>query len=646
MNGITVYYYTAWNGYSWQGCDAAKSADLQRYMEAAGVLPGDPGRKPPFGGAIACQIAGSMGVAVYRCGIRPKGDAFGRDSVFIALAFIPLERGPVDFAALLAMPQMLPSGRGELAPAEIPLQGLSMPAELRQKAWREESFTERLAGAPALREASAMFFGRSCQLGLLQASFASETDEVRDVVTTLSYRAFPEVLALADASRKYYEAKRNAVGPMSVDNPARVALWNAIYELRTKRVEKMPGYAGLAEYAAAKDAELNSGVAMSSTSAARTVAHSQQKPARPAPAQAGRAKNGGSAAPRGSLLPHVLMTIIVLLSGAFAACIIVFSRDHKNEVARLSARIEGLEQQCRTGRSEMSGSEIMREKLERDIKEAEGNLDRERNAKAGLELKVEELKTSVKASETRARKLEVELLNATNKLAVANAYNGVLWKRLEVAEGLLMNVRLKAWDLLELIGTEEDKETIGKAEATFANSKKALAKENIVDQSYLDSYRNVVGAYVDVLDKAVKEVEELKKLRQEQKEKASREKQQGDKQPSTGKQPTGKQQEAAKQPSTGKQQTTGKQQSTVKPEGAGDMQPPKQEGQTDTGKQEAAQPDFVLPPEMKFCEGCGLDLKNHRNSRTCPKCGMSLVPTDTEPADVKKTAPSGGKSRK
>lgn len=646
MNGITVYYYTAWNGYSWQGCDAAKSADLQRYMEAAGVLPGDPGRKPPFGGAIACQIAGSMGVAVYRCGIRPKGDAFGRDSVFIALAFIPLERGPVDFAALLAMPQMLPSGRGELAPAEIPLQGLSMPAELRQKAWREESFTERLAGAQALREASAMFFGRSCQLGLLQASFASETDEVRDVVTTLSYRAFPEVLALADASRKYCEAKRNAVGPMSVDNPARVALWNAIYELRTKRVEKMPGYAGLAEYAAAKDAELNSGVAMSSTSAARTVAHSQQKPARPAPAQAGRAKNGGSAAPRGSLLPHVLMTIIVLLSGAFAACIIVFSRDHKNEVARLSAMIEGLEQQCRTGRSEMSGSEMLLKRAKRDLADVNGKLKSVQDEKAKFEQLANEYKFWAQENETRAQELEVELLNATNKLATEKAKIAELRARTGVASGLCTSVLRIAENLVGSTGTDEEKDAFGKACKVFRQIEINRAEKKIDENAYIEGIRNINNACLTVLDKAVKEVEELKKLRQEQKEKASREKQQGDKQPSTGKQPTGKQQEAAKQPPTGKQQPTGKRQSSVKPEGAGDEQPPKQEGQTDTGEQEAAQPDFVLPPEMKFCEGCGLDLKNHRNSRTCPNCGMSLVPTDTEPADVKITAPSGGKSRK
>lgn len=46
--------------------------------------------------------------------------------------------------------------------------------------------------------------------------------------------------------------------------------------------------------------------------------------------------------------------------------------------------------------------------------------------------------------------------------------------------------------------------------------------------------------------------------------------------------------------------------------------------------------DFELPSDIKFCGGCGYDLKNHRDSRTCPKCGTPLVPTETEPAEVKK----------
>ena len=63
---ITIYYYTAWDGYAWQGCDASTAKSLQSYMEATGTLPRSSVDKPPFGGAVPCKIAGQIGVAVYR----------------------------------------------------------------------------------------------------------------------------------------------------------------------------------------------------------------------------------------------------------------------------------------------------------------------------------------------------------------------------------------------------------------------------------------------------------------------------------------------------------------------------------------------------------------------------------------------------
>ncbi|MBO7482951.1 MAG: hypothetical protein J6U17_03590 [Kiritimatiellae bacterium] len=428
MNAITIYYYTAWNGYSWQGCDAAKASDLQRYMEAAGVLPGDPNRRPPFGGAIACQISGRMGVAVYRCGIRAKGDAFGRDSLLIALAFIPLECGPVDFAALLSRPEMSPSRPGELAPADVPLLGLSLPADPRRSDWREESFTERFFGVDGLRQASMLFFGRSCQLGLLQASFASETGDVRAAAVTISYRAFPEVLAVVEAYGKYLAAKRMAIGPVKVDHPARVALWDAVQELKTRRVEKMPGYSGLAEYVAAKEAELNSSIARASSP--RPAAPARQESQR---ASATAARSGGRAAEKDkSLLPFVQMVVIVLLLGAFAVCYIISSGSHKKDVERLNATIKGLEEQCAAGESEKSGKDKDLESLNKDLSYVKGELER---VKAENEEKVRQIEEARSKAEEAFKKeiaeYETNLQNATNALAQAKDYNRDLLNKQE-----------------------------------------------------------------------------------------------------------------------------------------------------------------------------------------------------------------------
>lgn len=55
-NPIKLYYYTAKNGYAWQGCDEETANSLQRYMEAAGALP-RPDDSNIFGGATVCQLA-------------------------------------------------------------------------------------------------------------------------------------------------------------------------------------------------------------------------------------------------------------------------------------------------------------------------------------------------------------------------------------------------------------------------------------------------------------------------------------------------------------------------------------------------------------------------------------------------------------
>ena len=83
---ITLYYYTAWDGFAWQGCDEATAKSLQGYMEATKTLPKSSADEPPFGGAVPCKIAGKIGVSVYRYMTREKGDLSGRDCLYIALA--------------------------------------------------------------------------------------------------------------------------------------------------------------------------------------------------------------------------------------------------------------------------------------------------------------------------------------------------------------------------------------------------------------------------------------------------------------------------------------------------------------------------------------------------------------------------------
>ena len=65
-NTITFYYYTAWDGFAWQGCDEATANSLQLYMEATKTLPKSSTDRPPFGGARVCPAG---------CGVRRLREA-------------------------------------------------------------------------------------------------------------------------------------------------------------------------------------------------------------------------------------------------------------------------------------------------------------------------------------------------------------------------------------------------------------------------------------------------------------------------------------------------------------------------------------------------------------------------------------------
>jgi hypothetical protein len=296
-----------------------------------------------------------MGVAVYKCGVRERGDAFGRDSLFIALAFVPLEYGPADFSAIMSLPQMSPSVKGELVPVSVSLSDIALPSVARKDGmWRDESFTMRFSGIAGLRDASTMFFAKSCQLGLLQASFASDTGSVAGVSVSVSYRVFPEVAALAEASRAYADAKKLSRGTISDEHPVSMKLWDAINQLQTRRIDKMPGYTGLLEYLTERDAELGGVIARASAHVRRTPVQRAATNAETAtsyyaaPCAARRARSRSG---RQSWLSYALVTVGLAFVAGFAILMIAerfssLKTKRDEDVRCLQEEIRKLKSKC------------------------------------------------------------------------------------------------------------------------------------------------------------------------------------------------------------------------------------------------------------------------------------------------------------
>ena len=259
---ITIYYYTAWDGFAWQGCDEATARSLQGYMEATKTLPKSSSDEPPFGGAVPCKIKGEIGVAVYRYLTRMKGDLSGRDSLYIALAFVPLNVGPVDFVKLLDLPQLSVPNPGELRPEEMSVSELGLQLtkqEEEPEGWLDsDSAAEKycvLGGLDGLRKLSALFFSKYTQLGFLNAVFQSENG-IDGVVSTQTYRVYPEVVNVVIASKALREARRNNGGILDKGNAVVQKMNEALDELE-EWYERQRGYAGLRDYHAEKKQELN-----------------------------------------------------------------------------------------------------------------------------------------------------------------------------------------------------------------------------------------------------------------------------------------------------------------------------------------------------------------------------------------------------
>ena len=259
---ITIYYYTAWDGFAWQGCDEATAKSLQGYMEATKTLPKSSAEEPPFGGVVPCKIAGHVGVAVYRYHTRLKGDLSGRDSLYIALAFVPLSTGCVDFSRLLELPQLAETKSGALVPEEVSAseKGLRLPSiDDVPNDWLDKDIdgTEYcvLKGREGLLTLSRLFFSKYTQLGFLNAVFRSKSG-VDGIVSAQTYRVYPEVARVAAASETLNAARKHANGLLSSEDSAFVGMKSALGEL-AKWALKQPGYPGLREYYDAKCREQN-----------------------------------------------------------------------------------------------------------------------------------------------------------------------------------------------------------------------------------------------------------------------------------------------------------------------------------------------------------------------------------------------------
>ena len=198
MDRIKVYIYTAVNGYAWQGCDEDLAAALQKCVGQLG--------ESEAGGIRRWEIGGFNGTAIYRCHVRKGGDFQGRDSKYVALAFLPFgcvgERR-VDFAAIWNHPYLAaPLARSES------LEGLEIGLE---SVWQREdgmegdavagpywtspkTITDGMAGGEEdiLKRLSELFQSRKTELGSLSARI--ERLDGGEVATQPKYTPFQSVV--------------------------------------------------------------------------------------------------------------------------------------------------------------------------------------------------------------------------------------------------------------------------------------------------------------------------------------------------------------------------------------------------------------------------------------------------------------------
>lgn len=270
---ITIYYYTAWDGYAWQGCDKATAVALTTYIEATRTLPTSSAVHPPFGGAVSCLIAGVAGVAVYRYHVRLRGDLSGRDSLYIALAFVPLDIGCVDFAKLLELPQLAAPKSGELRPETLSASDLELRlrgAGEEPQEWLDRDVADTkyrvLRGREGLHALARLFFSKYAQLGFLNAVFRCRSG-LDDLVSNQTYAVYPEVSKVVAASEALGKAGQSAGGA----SDAAAGMRTALGELG-RLASRYSAYPGLKAYHDAKSQELDGNLVSEAAHAQKTAA--------------------------------------------------------------------------------------------------------------------------------------------------------------------------------------------------------------------------------------------------------------------------------------------------------------------------------------------------------------------------------------
>jgi hypothetical protein len=260
---ITVYHYTAWDGYSWQGCDEKTAASLQSYIDATGTMPEASYEEPPFGGAISCQIAGETGVGVYRY-LRPGHghvDMSDRGCLYLSFAFIPLGASRVDFEKLLGHKSMSVAQLGALGVEKLPVDAFRIDsADAEGGEWRVKSESWTFSGRDGLKRLSALFFEEATQLGILKARFEADGDDMGCLKATVSYSVFREVTEVVTAAQAVEDGRRRAQDAgktISPDDEVYARLKEALEDLDA-RANKLDAYTGLKAYIRAMKRNLDS----------------------------------------------------------------------------------------------------------------------------------------------------------------------------------------------------------------------------------------------------------------------------------------------------------------------------------------------------------------------------------------------------
>lgn len=210
---IGVYIYTAVNGYAWQGCDRKTSDSLQKCVGQ--IADGE------AGGIRRGTVDGLNGTAFFRCHVRKGGDFAGRDSSYVALAFIPFAHigaRCIDYVKLWRHPLLaepLPGGRPlERLVIDIVAEGLvannPSPASaggfwLAERPTKDNpDFGDSGTEEEVLKRLGAMFQSRETELGSLSARL-SQKDGGR-IFARLEYIPFRSVAEEVEACRAYGNA--------------------------------------------------------------------------------------------------------------------------------------------------------------------------------------------------------------------------------------------------------------------------------------------------------------------------------------------------------------------------------------------------------------------------------------------------------